>query len=184
MVEGQGYAALDRRPISRLTLSPMSVETRQVGDDEAGMRLDRWFHAHFPALPFGHLQKLLRTGQVRVDGARVKTNTRLAPGQRVRVPPLSKNASSPNSGRPEFGTSRRRKSETSAFGWRGGSPRSDGEGLGDSHHAHAGPSSSSPKGEAKKGARQSDGEFLRSIILYEDREVFVLNKPMGLAVQG
>jgi 23S rRNA pseudouridine955/2504/2580 synthase len=162
----------------------MSVETRQVGDDEAGMRLDRWFHAHFPALPFGHLQKLLRTGQVRVDGARVKTNTRLAPGQRVRVPPLSKNPSSPNSGRPEFGPSKRPKSETSDFGWRGGSPRSDGEGLGDSHHAHAGPSSSSPKGEAKKGARQSDGEFLRSIILYEDREVLVLNKPMGLAVQG
>ena len=45
----------------------MSVETRKVDDDEAGMRLDRWFHAHFPALPFGHLQKLLRTGQVRVD---------------------------------------------------------------------------------------------------------------------
>ena len=76
----------------------MSVETRKVGDDEAGMRLDRWFHAHFPALPFGHLQKLLRTGQVRVDGGRVKTNTRLAPGQRVRVPPLSKNSPTlPNS---------------------------------------------------------------------------------------
>ena len=66
----------------------MSVETRKVGEDEAGMRLDRWFRAHFPALPFGHLQKLLRTGQVRVDGARVKTHTRLTPGQRVRVPPL------------------------------------------------------------------------------------------------
>ena len=53
------------------------------------MRLDRWFKTHFPALPFGHLQKLLRTGQVRVDGGRVKTNTRLAPGQRVRVPPIA-----------------------------------------------------------------------------------------------
>ena len=140
----------------------MSVETRQVGDDEAGMRLDRWFHAHFPALPFGHLQKLLRTGQVRVDGARVKTNTRLAPGQRIRVPPLSKNPSAQ----------------------RGGTKQSDGEGREDSHHAHVGPSSSSPKGDTKKAARQSDGEFLRSIILYEDREVLVLNKPMGLAVQG
>src|SRR5271169_1630608 len=88
MVGGQGSAALDRRLVSRLTLSSMSVETRKVDEDEAGMRLDRWFRAHFPALPFGHLQKLLRTGQVRVDGARVKTNTRLAPGQRVRVPPL------------------------------------------------------------------------------------------------
>ncbi|MEX0590581.1 MAG: S4 domain-containing protein, partial [Xanthobacteraceae bacterium] len=66
----------------------MSVETRKVQDDEAGMRLDRWFKAHFPALPFGHLQKLLRTGQVRVDGGRVKTHTRLEAGQRVRVPPI------------------------------------------------------------------------------------------------
>src|SRR5712691_10539816 len=107
MIEGQGSTALDRRAVSRLTLSLMSVETRKVGEDEAGMRLDRWFRAHFPALPFGHLQKLLRTGQVRVDGARVKTHTRLTPGQRVRVPPLSKNPSPPNSGRP--GSSKRPK---------------------------------------------------------------------------
>ena len=68
----------------------MAVETRRVKDDEEGMRVDRWFKEHFPALPFGHLQKLLRTGQVRVDGGRVKTNTRLASGQKVRVPPIEK----------------------------------------------------------------------------------------------
>jgi 23S rRNA pseudouridine955/2504/2580 synthase len=164
MVEGQGYTALDRHPVSRLTLSPMSVETRKVGDDEAGMRLDRWFHAHFPALPFGHLQKLLRTGQVRVDGARAKTNTRLAPGQRVRVPPLSKKPSAQQ----------------------GEAAQSDGEGWDDSglFRARSSTPISSLKGDAKKTARQSDGEFLRSITLYEDREVLVLNKPMGLAVQG
>ena len=63
-------------------------ETLTVEPDEAGMRLDRWFKAHYPELSFGHLQKLLRSGQVRVDGGRVKTNTRLEPGQAVRVPPL------------------------------------------------------------------------------------------------
>ena len=47
------------------------------------MRLDRWFKTHFPDLAFGHLQKLMRSGQVRVDGGRVKTNTRLEPGQAV-----------------------------------------------------------------------------------------------------
>ena len=52
------------------------------------MRLDRWFKTHFPDLAFGHLQKLLRSGQVRVDGGRVKTSTRLEPGQAVRIPPL------------------------------------------------------------------------------------------------
>lgn len=65
------------------------VEMRTVDGDEDGMRLDRWFKAHFPELAFGHLQKLLRSGQIRVDGARARTNTRLAPGQAVRVPPLS-----------------------------------------------------------------------------------------------
>jgi len=52
------------------------------------MRLDRWFSIHYPQVPFGRLQKLIRTGQVRLDKGRVKTNTRLSAGQVVRVPPL------------------------------------------------------------------------------------------------
>ena len=60
---------------------------REVGDAEGGMRLDRWFRAHFPALGHGRLQKFLRTGQVRVDGRRVKAGARLQAGQCVRVPP-------------------------------------------------------------------------------------------------
>ncbi|MBX3598620.1 MAG: RluA family pseudouridine synthase [Rhizobiaceae bacterium] len=64
------------------------VEQISVQKDEQGMRLDRWFKVHFPGLGFGHLQKLLRSGQVRVDGGRVKADTRLEPGQTVRVPPL------------------------------------------------------------------------------------------------
>ena len=64
------------------------VEQINVGEDETGMRLDRWFKAHYPGLGFGHLQKLLRSGQVRVDGGRAKADTRLQPGQTVRVPPL------------------------------------------------------------------------------------------------
>lgn len=64
------------------------VEQKTVDADEAGMRLDRWFKTHYPGLGFTPLQKLLRTGQVRVDGGRVKSDTRLQPGQVVRVPPL------------------------------------------------------------------------------------------------
>ena len=66
-----------------------SVENREVSRDEAGMRLDRWFKTHFPGLGFVQLQKLLRSGQVRVDGSRAKTDTRLAAGQSVRVPPMA-----------------------------------------------------------------------------------------------
>jgi 23S rRNA pseudouridine955/2504/2580 synthase len=64
------------------------VEQITVETDEAGMRLDRWFKTRFPGLGFGHLQKLLRSGQVRVDGGRVKADTRVEPGQQVRIPPL------------------------------------------------------------------------------------------------
>ena len=64
------------------------VEQREVDADEAGMRLDRWFKQHYPGLGFGALQKMLRTGQVRVDGGRVKADARLAAGQSIRVPPM------------------------------------------------------------------------------------------------
>ncbi|HEY8298884.1 MAG TPA: RluA family pseudouridine synthase, partial [Methyloceanibacter sp.] len=64
------------------------VETKLVGAGEDGMRLDRWFKTHYATLPHSRLEKLLRTGQVRVDGARAKASTRLAKGQTVRVPPL------------------------------------------------------------------------------------------------
>lgn len=64
------------------------VQLKQVDPDETGMRLDRWFKTHFPGLGFGQLQKLLRSGQIRVDGGRVKSDARLQPGQTVRVPPM------------------------------------------------------------------------------------------------
>ncbi len=66
----------------------MGVQTFEVGEDEEGMRLDRWFKRRMPTLSLSHLNKIVRTGEVRVDGARVKTATRLAEGQSVRVPPL------------------------------------------------------------------------------------------------
>jgi 23S rRNA pseudouridine955/2504/2580 synthase len=65
------------------------VEQIAVEPGEAGMRLDRWFKAHYPGLGFGQLQKLLRSGQIRLDGGRVKADTRIEPGQMVRVPPLA-----------------------------------------------------------------------------------------------
>lgn len=64
------------------------VATVKVAAGEAGMRLDRWFRSHYPALGHGALQKMLRKGQVRVDGSRAKANERLEAGQSVRVPPM------------------------------------------------------------------------------------------------
>jgi 23S rRNA pseudouridine955/2504/2580 synthase len=62
------------------------VETLRIAEAEAGMRLDRWFRLHFPGIGYTYLQKLLRSGQVRVDARRVQANTRLEAGQQVRVP--------------------------------------------------------------------------------------------------
>jgi 23S rRNA pseudouridine955/2504/2580 synthase len=65
-----------------------SVQTIAVTAEEAEIRLDRWFKRHFPGLAHGRLEKLLRTGQVRLDGRRVGAGDRVAPGQLIRVPPL------------------------------------------------------------------------------------------------
>jgi 23S rRNA pseudouridine955/2504/2580 synthase len=64
------------------------AETKLVGREEDGMRLDRWFKSHYASLPHSRLEKLLRSGQVRVDGGRAKSHTRLSAGQAIRVPPL------------------------------------------------------------------------------------------------
>ncbi len=62
------------------------VETIRVKQDEDGLRLDRWFRIHFPQVGYTYLQKLLRSGQVRVNSKRVQANDRLEAGQDVRVP--------------------------------------------------------------------------------------------------
>ncbi len=63
------------------------TETARIAHDEDGIRVDRWFKRHYPALNHGRLEKLLRTGQVRLDGKRVKSADRVSAGQTVRLPP-------------------------------------------------------------------------------------------------
>ena len=64
------------------------VETIEVKSSEAGVRLDRWFKLHFPEVGYAYLQKLLRTGQIRVDSRRVEANARLEAGAHIRVPKI------------------------------------------------------------------------------------------------
>jgi 23S rRNA pseudouridine955/2504/2580 synthase len=64
------------------------VYTLTVEPAEDGVRLDRWFRRRWPHLNNVQIQKLARSGQIRVDGGRVKAETRLAAGAQVRVPPL------------------------------------------------------------------------------------------------
>jgi 23S rRNA pseudouridine955/2504/2580 synthase len=108
-----------------------------VKEDEHGLRVDRWFRVNFPGVTHAYLNKLLRTGQVRVDGARVKANTRLEKGQEVRVPPLAFD---------------RRSADTLT--------------------------------EPAKPLTKEERALFNSMLLYEDDDLYVLNKPEGLAVQG
>lgn len=64
------------------------TDTITVRPEDGELRLDRWFRRHFPQLAHGRLEKLLRTGQVRVDGRRARAGDRITPGQAIRVPPL------------------------------------------------------------------------------------------------
>ena len=102
---------------------------------DEGMRLDRWFLKAFTGLSFGQLSKLLRTGQIRVNGKRAKGGERLHAGDDIRIPPMRLNEP------PRVRTAERRLSK-------------------------------------------DDVAFARSLVLFEDDDIIVLNKPPGLAVQG
>jgi len=113
--------------------APTTVQNATVTGDEAGMRVDRFLEARFPGLSFSHIQRVIRKGEVRVNGKRMQPKNRLEAGQTVRIPPLRLE-----------------------------------------------PKPRAPGNEADEKTRA----FLKSITLYEDADVLVLNKPMGLAVQG
>jgi 23S rRNA pseudouridine955/2504/2580 synthase len=59
-----------------------------VTEDENGQRLDRWLKKKLPDVPYGLVQKLIRKGQLRVEGKRAKADTKLVAGQDVRIPPV------------------------------------------------------------------------------------------------
>jgi 23S rRNA pseudouridine955/2504/2580 synthase len=109
------------------------VQTVTVTPDENNMRVDRFFEARFPGLSFSHIQRIIRKGEVRVNGKRTQPKARLEGGQAVRIPPLQLTAPTPRDDAPQA---------------------------------------------------QKDRVYLKGITLYEDDDVLVLNKPMGLAVQG
>ena len=71
----------------------MPVEIITITNEDAEQRLDRWFKRRYPGITQGRLQKMLRSGDIRIDGKRVKeAGTRLIAGQEVRVPPLGDSA--------------------------------------------------------------------------------------------
>jgi 23S rRNA pseudouridine955/2504/2580 synthase len=109
-----------------------SVQVIGVKPDEAGMRLDRFIESKFPGLSFAHIQRIVRKGEVRLDGKRADGKDRINAGQQVRLPPLSL----------------------------------------------------APKPQRDSEAAAKARATLAPLVLFEDADVMVINKPFGLAVQG
>ncbi len=105
------------------------VRKIRIDEEQAGQRIDNFLRRELPGLPKGRLYRILRRGEVRVNGGRVRAEYKLATGDEVRVPPARINAE------------------------------------------HAGP----PAGT---------GRSLLENILFEDRQMLVVNKPAGMAVHG
>jgi 23S rRNA pseudouridine955/2504/2580 synthase len=113
---------------------PTKVQTVVVTADENNMRVDRFLEARFPGLSFSHIQRIVRKGELRVNGKRADSKDRIEEGQSIRIPPLKLDA-------PHF------------------------------------------VGSLSEAA-QKTLQALKDMILFEDADVMVLNKPAGLAVQG
>ena len=65
-----------------------SVQQHLVAEDDAGQRLDKVLSALLPGVPRTRIFRLIRKGEVRVNGKRAGPELRLAAGDRVRVPPV------------------------------------------------------------------------------------------------
>jgi 23S rRNA pseudouridine955/2504/2580 synthase len=112
------------------------VRTYVVGDDDDGIRLDRWFKRHLPEVSFNIVSRWARTGQLRLAGKRAVPGDRVEAGQEIRVPPQ------------ESAAARSRP-------------------------------------QPKRSTLTADEEqFVRDMVIFEDANAFVLNKPPGLATQG
>ncbi|GAB4351474.1 MAG: 23S rRNA pseudouridine(955/2504/2580) synthase RluC [Immundisolibacter sp.] len=59
-----------------------------VSTEQAGQRIDNFLLAHWRGLPRSRVYRLLRRGEVRVNGARIGPDHRLRAGDRVRLPPV------------------------------------------------------------------------------------------------
>ena len=74
---------------------PATERTRvrkvQIDSELAGQRIDNFLRRELPGVPTGRLYRLLRRGEVRVNGGRVRAEYKLAEGDEVRIPPARVN---------------------------------------------------------------------------------------------
>jgi 23S rRNA pseudouridine955/2504/2580 synthase len=69
-------------------LSKARATLLEVGEEGAAQRIDNFLLRRLKGVPKSHVYQVLRSGQVRVNSARVKPDYRLQMGDRVRIPPV------------------------------------------------------------------------------------------------
>ncbi|HSG98067.1 MAG TPA: RluA family pseudouridine synthase [Woeseiaceae bacterium] len=73
----------------------VGVRKVRINDDRAGQRIDNFLRTELPGVPTGRLYRLLRKGEVRVNGGRIRAEYKLQAGDEVRIPPVRIDAESP-----------------------------------------------------------------------------------------
>ena len=71
-----------------------------VDGENDGRRIDNFLHSELPEVPRDRLHRLLRRGEVRVDGSRARSSRRLRAGETVRIPPVASSPGPKPPGRP------------------------------------------------------------------------------------
>ena len=71
-----------------------------VDEENDGRRIDNFLHSELPEVPRDRLHRLLRRGEVRVDGSRARSSRRLQAGETVRIPPVASAPASKSAERP------------------------------------------------------------------------------------
>ncbi|MEP7312709.1 MAG: RluA family pseudouridine synthase [Pseudomonadota bacterium] len=77
-----------------------AVRTLVIGPEDAGQRLDRLLGRLLASVPRSHVFRLLRKGEVRLNGKRVKGDARVAEGDSLRLPPIREEVRDPDAPRP------------------------------------------------------------------------------------
>ncbi|MES2490717.1 MAG: S4 domain-containing protein, partial [Pseudomonadota bacterium] len=71
-----------------MTQNQQQVRRHTVSEKEDGQRIDNFLLKQMPGVPKSHVYRLLRSGQVRVNGGRIKPERKLVLGEEIRIPPV------------------------------------------------------------------------------------------------
>lgn len=88
--------------MSRIQNKKTEVRYCQVEAGQAGRRIDNFLSSQFKGLPRTRLYRMLRKGEVRVNGKRIRQDYRLQPGDRVRLPPIMTSAATASGAPPGY----------------------------------------------------------------------------------